>query len=884
VATVTPPATPPPEPRDDGRLPRLATPLHYELSLTVDPDQPRYTGAVRVLVSVPASTSYVVMNGRGLTVHAADAQVGQTLVHASVTPRTSKGGKEPEELVLTFDTPLPAGEAVLDLTYDAPFDPGLAGLYRVKDGGRWYAFSQFEANDARRAFPCFDEPGFKVPFDVRITAPNGLLAVSNMPEARRTPGETQTRVDFQTSPPLPTYLVAFAVGDFDVRQGPTSPVPIRLLATKGKGDLGAIALEDTAALTAEIAAYFHIAYPYPKLDVVAVPDFAAGAMENAGLITFRDETLLLDPAHPSRDARIGVAETIAHELAHQWFGDLVTMAWWDDLWLNEGFATWAETKFVEHWQPSFHVEETSLAGLGGVMALDSLKSARAVRQPVRTTAEADEAFDRLTYEKGAAVLRMLEQSVGPEAFRRGVEGYLRAHAWKNATADDLFHAIGEASGTDVSPVAASFLDRPGVPSVRFTVDCAAKPPVIKLEQSPWRPLGAADDASAGPPWLVPIDLRTDRGEKKTLLVGPTGTVPLDRCPAWVEPNAGSRGYYRYALGEAQWKALARELPREDVADRVGFLNNAWASVKAGSLAPETLLQILPALDTDRSRVVVDAEIEVLSSISHALVSDAARPAFARYVAARLAPHEKALSQGTARALAAAGSVPQDEALLRRALFQASGALADDPRAFAEASKLSAAWLADPASVDGDLARVAVGFASRKAGPERIEVLLAAMKRAKNPSDRRTALLALGDFEDPGTLERGLDVILTDAVAAQDVFDVLAEAAFQRHTHLRALDWLKRHWDAVRAKLPSFYAGYAFSLGQLACTEGERRSLASFFGARVDQVEGAKRPWAQSEEAIGLCVAVSEGGTSKVDRFFQVKRPGAPAYGVRPVTK
>jgi len=871
ASTVAAPTEPPPAPREDGRLPRLAVPLRYAVSLDVDPGQPRFSGRVRVLVRIPTATSHVVLNGRGLTVHEASATVGLDRINASVASRTSHGGHAPEELVLTFERPLEAGDAVLELAFDAPFDDSLAGLYRVKEGGRWYAFTQFEAADARRAFPCFDEPSFKVPFDVSITAPTGLLAFSNMPEATHAAAQGRTRFDFQTTPPLPSYLVAFVVGEFDVREasasttggppGPKTPVPIRLITTKGKAGMGGLALS-----------YFHIAYPYPKLDIVAVPDFAAGAMENAGLVTFREELLLLDPHRPPRDARIAQAETIAHELAHQWFGDLVTTAWWNDLWLNEGFATWAEAKIVERWQPSFRSRMTHLAALGDVMTSDSLRSARAVRQPVRSTGEAEEAFDGLTYDKGAAVLGMIEHEIGPDVFQRGVEAFLRANAWRTATADDLFRALDEASGTDVSRVAASFLDRPGVPSVTLGFDCTSRPPVVTMTQAPWRPFGGASgERLPAPTWLIPVDVATEEGGAARLLAERSGTASLAACPRWIAGNEEGFGYYRYELDERAWTALARALPTRSSAARLGFVTNLWAQVQAGTLGPEVLLRLLPVLDSEHDRVVIDAEIGVLSRFAHALVSDGARPAFARYVAARLEPHERSLAKtGPAGRRASDAGSPEDAALERRSIFSALGRLADDKMTLDRADRLARAWLADPTSVNADLAHVAVALASRSAAPERIDALRVAMKAAKNPSDRKTALVALAGFADPATLEKALEVTLSDDVPAQDVVEVIFEAAYRPATRARTFDWVIRRWEAIRAKLPAMFGGEVFGLVGQACTKGEVDRLSAFLSPRAEQFDGANRPFAQALEAATLCLALHERGASSVDRFFRVQ--------------
>src|SRR5580704_1896585 len=439
------PSTTPPPPRDDGRLPATAVPQGYRVALTIDPTQPRFSGVTTIKVDVTEPTYSIVLNARDMTVSRAVATSGGVQTEASATPRLASGSVAAEELVLTFARPLPAGPAVVEITYDAPFATDLAGLYRVEEQGRWYAYTQFESTDARRAFPCFDEPGFKTPFDVTITAPSGMIALANSPEQPSAggpdPGDGTRTHTFATSPPLPSYLVAFAVGDFDVAEGRKEPFPIRVITTKGRAPLAGLALDVAAALIDKLGDYFDMRYPYAKLDLVAVPDFAAGAMENPGLVTFRDVLLLLDPQHATTSIRRSQAEVIAHEFAHQWFGDLVTMKWWNDTWLNEGFATWAEAKIVDRWRPNFGATIGQIAGLEHVMDTDSLKSARAVREPVRSTSDAMEAFDGITYQKGAAVLRMIETWLGPDVFRRGVQRYIHENAWKNARAGDLFKAL-----------------------------------------------------------------------------------------------------------------------------------------------------------------------------------------------------------------------------------------------------------------------------------------------------------------------------------------------------------------------------------------------------------------------------------------------------------
>ncbi len=478
-----------PPPRPDGRLPRQVHPTRYALELAVDPAQPRFSGRVRIDITVDETTSAIVLNARGLTARGAALIAGDARVPAATSTRLAAGSKkDPEELVLAFDRAIAPGSAQIEIDYDGAFADGLHGLYRVQEGGRWYAFTQFEPTDARRAFPCFDEPGWKTPFTVAISVPPDMVAVANMPEVRRAPDGARVRFQFAASPPLPTYLVALAVGAFDTRDGLAGKLPIRLIATSGKARLGGGALAAARGQLLELERYFGRPYPYAKLDLLAVPSFGAGAMENAGLITFREERLLLDE-HAALAARVGMNGIIAHEISHQWFGDLVTMAWWNDLWLNEAFASFMADEIVDAWRPATGARLQALAAKSAVMADDALATARRIRQPVRSTSDALEAFDPVTYAKGRAVLAMAEAWLGPDAFRAGLRGYLQRHAWGSATADDLYAALGEAGGgRDVAGVIGSFTDQIGVPIVDAKIDCTGQAPAVRLHQQEYRTL------------------------------------------------------------------------------------------------------------------------------------------------------------------------------------------------------------------------------------------------------------------------------------------------------------------------------------------------------------------------------------------------------------
>ncbi len=861
------PTPPPPPPGDDGRLPATVTPQRYALTLRIDPTQPRFSGVTTIQVDVPAPTFHVVMHGRDLNVTRALARVSGSEIPATVTSRSAHDGAQPEELVLSFPQPLPAGTALLEITYDAPFSRDLAGAYRVSEKGAWYAYTQFEATDARRAFPCFDEPGFKTPYDVTLITARGQLALGNTPETSHddTPDGLVAH-HFETSRPLPSYLVAFAVGDFDVVQGQTTPFPIRIITTKGRGGLTSLALEAATGLIAKLGEYFDIRYPYPKLDLVAVPDFNAGAMENPGLVTFRDQILLLDPNHATTAARRGQAETIAHEFAHQWFGDLVTAAWWNDIWLNEGFATWAEAKMVDAWKPSFGAELEQIAGAQHVMDTDALHSARAVRQPVRSTGDAAESFDGLTYTKGAAVLRMIESWLGPDTFRRGVQRYLHDHAWKNARANDLFDALDYVSAQKVGDLASGFLDHTGVPSVMLSWKCAAGKSELELRESEWRPLGAGGDAPRS--WTLPVCVAGEGQKAKSCFT--LGSTPIARdlgarCPSWLYPNAEQTGYYRFILDRPQLLALARGERSLDVTDRFGLLSNAWADVRQGALEPSTVLDVLPMFDGETHRLVVEEIASILGSMDHSLVGDDDRAAFHRYVTSRFAGRKAMLGWDAGK------GEDDDRALERRSVLRAMGELAYDPVTLTEAEKVTQKWLADPTSVQADAASIAVPMASLRAGASRLTELRAAAKAARTPEQRVIAIRAMATFDDPVVLRQAFDLALTDELRLSELRYLFGSAMGRRTGGPVLYAWEKEHWAALRDRMPSLGRGQLVRIAAVLCSRADTDDARAFFEENTKGIEATRRTLDESLEEAGLCTALHDHGAPAVAAYLKARR-------------
>jgi aminopeptidase N len=450
------------------RLSGTVVPEHYDLSVTIDLEHTRFEGTTGIDIVVKQPTREIRLNAADLRFGSVSVTAAGRTQNASVTVHASD-----ETVTLTVPTAVPAGAARLQIAYEAPLNDNLRGLYVSRTTRRSYAVTQFESTDARRAFPCFDEPAFKATFSVTVTADRGDSVISNgrMTADRPGPSAAQHTMTFSRTPKMSSYLVAIAAGDFECLEGGADGIPIRICATPDKKNLGRIALGAAERILHYLNSYHTIQYPFEKLDVVAVPDFAAGAMENTAAIFYRETDLLADNETGSLAVRKRIYSILAHEMAHQWFGDLVTMAWWDDLWLNESFATWMAPRAVAGLEPSWHMDIDAAEESQTALTLDALNATHAIHVDVNTPAEIESVFDPISYDKGASVLRMLEAYVGTEAFQKGVNSYLEKHKYANATSEDFLGAISAASGKPVDRVIGTFVLQPA--SRRSTSLCRA---------------------------------------------------------------------------------------------------------------------------------------------------------------------------------------------------------------------------------------------------------------------------------------------------------------------------------------------------------------------------------------------------------------------------
>jgi len=839
-----------PHPTDDRkfRLPRDVRPTAYDATLSLDPAARTFAGTVKIDLALARPCDEIVLHAVGLEIREARLRAG-----AASAPAEVRLAPASETAVLRLAAPAPAGAARLELAWTGKMTDGLRGLYPA---GAGIAATQFEAADARRVFPCFDEPGFKAPWRLAVEAPKGIAILSNGAPAREENLGDRRRVHFAETPPLPTYLVALVAGRVDARP-PVSVrgVPVRTFAQPEKLALTGFGQDVAAEVLPRLEDYFGVPYAFGKLDQVGLPEFEAGAMENAGLVTYREVALLLDPATASLAQKKRVAEVVTHELAHQWFGNWVTMTWWDDLWLNEAFATWMAFKIVDAWNPAWRVWLEFDQGKAAAMQLDALRSTHPIRAEIHDVAEAGEAFDLITYEKGGAVLRMIEGYLGEERFREGIRLYMRRHARGNAVADDLWSALGEASREPVVELANAWIGQPGFPLVR--VSRAGR--VLRLEQRRFfsDPAAAAAGAETSV-WPVPLGVRTGEGartvERRILLRGRAAEVELEGEgePAFVLVNAGATGFYRVAYDAAGLAALVRHLPRLATAERIALLSDEWALVRAGEREIGAFLDLCAAFAAEEEYAVLDELVGRLAAIEHRLVADADRGALRAFVARLFRPQ-----------LAATGWDPAageaDAARLRRAAaVRALGLVARDPAVVAEARSRLDRWTAgDRTALEANLHDAAVTMAARAGDGARFEAFRALFAKETDPAFRRRYLHALASFEEPALAARGVDLGFTEEVPLQDAASFVGALLGNRAAREPAWARVRADWGRLHGRLaaaPMLLRRVVEAMGGLV----ERRQLEeaeAFLGAHP--LDEAKQAIAQTLERLRQDVELRE---------------------------
>ncbi len=828
-----------------GRLGASVVPRAQAVSLDLDLAGGTYRGSTRIDVDVVERAERFVLHAEGMTLERIAVEGPPGALAATARPLAG------DAVEIVPAAPLDPGPWRLRVDFARPFGDGATGLYRVEEGGRPYAFTQFESDDAREAFPCFDEPDFKIPFRVDVTVADGNVVVANAPlEAERAQGGRRTFV-FAATPPLPTYLVAVAAGPFEFVEIPGMSVPGRVVVPRGRAALAGPARDATPAILARLEAWFDRPHPFAKLDLVAVPRFWPGAMENAGLITFRDTSLLKDPESTGPSERLGLRRIIAHELAHQWFGNLVTMRWWDDLWLNETFADWMADEIVDGLHPEAALPVQQVVRTQAFLAGDARATARPIRRDVQGVEDLLQGVG-LAYAKGKRVLAMFERWLGEDDFRRAVLAYLDAHAWDNASAGDLWRALDEASGRSVAETLAPFLEQPGFPCV--AVDVAEGGRVL-LSQERFRGAGVTTPDLR---WKVPVVLRwsDDAGvhERSLRLEGATTAVdlPVSGELRWLYPNGGALGYYRWTVPDALWPALL-EAPLDPL-ERAERLGNLRALMEAGKAPADRVLAALARAAGDEHPRVVEAACAMLDDFRETFVDESLEDAWAAWVRAAFAPSRERIG------LAPRAGESVVAAMARGDLLRALGDHGRDREVRALALAAAREGPDDP-RLRGELAGTLLDLAALDGDAALFDAYVRRFEAEGPPAERVRYLEALARFTDPALADRALRYALEGPVPAQHVLTVAVRMAERGGPGRgRAFDWVTAEFPRLRAVVPG---------PQLPRVTGV------VGGSDPALVERARRFFGREENAaLGVPAALERAGAAVEERAGLRAREGA----------
>lgn len=856
--TPTPTAAQPP-PADTAaelpklRLPRTFVPTGYAARLEIDPGKLAFGGEIAITGTIAERAQVLWLHGRGLSITSSVATHDGASVQLAVTPRGE------DLLEIRPASPLDPGTWTLALAYTGTLtEIETAGAFRQVADGASYVMSQGEAVFARRIFPCLDEPDIKVPWTLTLDVPNGNVAVANTPVAKQSSLDAgHTRFEFEKTLPLPSYLIAFGVGPFDiVEAGKTKRgVPVRIVTMKGRAADAAYAAKTTARIVDLEEEWFGIPYPYGKLDMLTIPiTVGFGAMENPGLITFAETLMLFEPQKLSWEQRERYVAIAAHEIAHQWFGDYVTMKWWDDIWLNEGFASWIGGKITAKFDPSWHEEVSELDTRITALDADSIVSARKVRQPIELPDDINNAFDRITYRKGATVLNMFEAYVGADVFQRGVRDYLKSHAFGNATSADFGAAIAAAAKQDIAPAFASFLDQAGAPEITTTLACEkGQAPRVELSQERFVPPGSPPPP-ATTPWIVPVCVAYEKSGKRaeacTLLSAQTGTLALDTksCPRWLYANANGRGHYRGHYSVAQATALRDEawphlLPTER---RALFFDVAQAVRLPRTKLPLTLmLSLVPKMLAGGDRFTIDDAADAPLAYKR-FIADDQRAKFEGWVRATFGPGAAKLGFRAK----AGDDIDAEQSRLK--LLELAAWYGRDPDLVKQATALAASWRDLPIAIRRLVLEIATD-----ASPDLHAKLMREVKTEPDRLRREDMFSALGSVRDARRYEAALELLLDPEVDFRESSELLEVHATEPLRQI-AERFVRGYEKELLARMPretvTGAAGLLVKLFTDGCNAATRDEVAEYVADHFHMLSGAKRVIEQDIEAMDQCIA------------------------------
>jgi alanyl aminopeptidase len=844
-----------------GQLGKTVAPTRYSIELSIDPSRDKFSGKVVIDITLKEAQDAIWLHGKNLKVsevYLTDAESKR--IDASYEERQDSG-----VALVTLARNAPAGASQLHFAYSAPFNTATNALFKVERDGNYYAATQFEATAARQVFPGFDEPGFKVPFDISVIARKGDAVVATTPEAfTKDLADGSVLHAFARTRPLPTYLIALAVGPYDVVDFGMIPVnsvrdhevPLRGIAAKGLGGEMQYALKNTAGLLTALETYFGTPYPYEKLDLIAVPESFGGAMENVGAITYDEYLMLMDENSPL-DQRRAYASVHAHEMSHMWFGDLVTPAWWNDIWLNESFASWMENKAAHAYWPDGQFDRETLKGALGAMVNDSLASARQIREPIDNNDKINSAFDGITYEKGGGVLAMLEHYVGEKQFQAGVRLHLKRHADSTATAEDFIASV--ATGSDRPEVEAafkSFIEQPGVPLVSAKLDCNnGDRPRLDLRQARYAPLGSSIKPDVGE-WKIPFCVAyiANGARKSTCALIDKKEQSLDleagACPTQVHPNADGTGYYRFTLDDAGWQRLTAGATKLSPAEALVFADSLDAAFRAGTVTAKAYVSGMTALVNHNAWDVVAAATGYLEEVTRIIDPK------------DLGPVEQAFRAiATPRYARLAGASDSQSQLLHKRLQRFLIVIAKDqamrkPLARQAARAVGLNGKPDPSAASASELETIFTVGVQDLGEPFFDLLLKQMIASEDPEFRNSAIGALARVEDPGLARKLEAAVLAGGFKGTEMLGVLNRQMNRPATTEQTYVWLKENDKAIIKMIPEAFRSNIFpTFGGAFCTSERADEWQQFVESHAAELPGYERDLAQTIESIHLCAGL-----------------------------
>ncbi|MDB6112142.1 MAG: pepN [Pedosphaera sp.] len=844
-----------------GQLPKSVVPLHYAIHLQPDLEKFTTRGSVVVEIKVLKPVKEIVLNALELEITKA------TLVaHGNIELKPILNPSK-QTLSLQLPAEIGPGNYKLALEFTGRIGEQAQGLFYVKyaapSGKKIMLSTQMEATDARRMFPCWDEPVFRATFELSVVVPQEHPTVSNMPIERETRlADGLKEVVFARTPPMASYLVVLVSGELEELKGQAEGVQIRIITTEGKREQGRYALEATQKLLTYYNQYFGIKYPLPKLDQIAIPGGFNGAMENWGGITYNESVLLFNPETSSQETKQEIFVTIAHEMAHQWFGDLVTMAWWDNLWLNEGFASWMEVKATDHFNPDWEMWLNAAKDKSTVMRADARSTTHPIQTPVENESQANDAFDSITYQKGQAFLRMLESYLGEKQFRQGIHTYLSAHRYSNTTTADLWQALEKTSGKPIKALSAEWTEQPGLPVVRVKTDCLDGRQIVSLEQERF----TVQNPTARPlQWKIPIalmDTAHPGSVSYMLLKGKSTSVRFRDCEAVIKANAGDVGYYRVSYEPALFHKLQTGFNQLPAADRLNLLDDTWAMVEAGRLPATAYLEFLKSIHGEKTSAVWDQILATTGFIDDLQRNEPGRAAFREYACRLLQPQLERLGWELK-----AGE-PKTDSLLRTRIISSSGGFGDQT-VITEARRRFENFLTTPQSLTPDLRSPVLRIVGRYCDQKSYDQIHALARAAKGTEERTRCYKAMAEALNPELARVTLALSLTDETVPQEATRLVIDVADFGEQPELAWEFARQHIKELLARVDSFDRNnYVPAILGSFSDAARADELEAYVKSNV--AEDAREKAKEAAEGIRFKSAFKQRELSGIDRWIGVQ--------------